>query len=99
MAQQDDDSRIKWGVVIGSVLVAAIVGLSTAVISLGKELAAIGARQMIVLERLDRIENGAVSATSERYRLSDALRDQSKIEAMINKLEARLERIEIRRDR
>ena len=99
MTQPEDDGRIKWGVVIGSILVAAIVGLSTAVISLGKELAAIGARQIIVLERLDRIENGAVAATSERYRLSDALRDQSKAESHMNKLENRIERLEARRDR
>jgi hypothetical protein len=86
-----EEGEIRWPVVISGVALALITGMGAAVVSQGKEIARVEARQMSVLERLDKIESGAVMATNDRYRRSDAERDLAGLEA---RTEKRLERLE-----
>ncbi len=86
-----EDGEIRWPVVISGVVTALMVGMGAAVISQGREISAMDARQRLVLERLDKIENGSVAATSDRYRRSDADRDLSALETRIEK---RLDKLE-----
>ena len=74
-AVRKEDGNINWTTVFGGVVTAAIVGLSAATIDQGREISAMRARQEIVLQRLTALESGTSSATSERYRASDAARD------------------------
>jgi hypothetical protein len=76
-----------WRLVFHSVVTASILGLATATIDQGRDLSAIAARQEIVLQRLAALESGTNSATSERYRASDATRDIARIEARIQRIE------------
>ena len=91
---RDEDGQVKWGVVLGGIIVSAIVGLTTMVISFGRDVAALAARQYALSERVDRIDNGISQATADRYRASDAQRDFGRVEQQMLRLEARIERHE-----
>jgi len=68
---QDEDGNIRWNVILGSVLAGAIIGLSAAVISKGQTIAALEARQYLVMDRVAALENGNSQATNSRFRRED----------------------------
>ena len=82
-----EDGSVNWGVITTSVLTAAIVGIANKVIDLERNVAAHHAEDAAIAsqfkERLHALESGNSAATSERYRASDAARDQSRTDAAI----------------
>ncbi len=88
------EGSINWRNVFGTVVSAAILALAASTIEQGNRISAIHARQEIVLRRLEALETGNATATSERYRASDAARDLARISHDITDLHRRLDRIE-----
>ena len=79
----DENGQIRWNLVAGGIIVASTMACIGFVISMGTNLAAIEARQHIVLERLDRLESSVHPATSKRYTSDDAARDNDLLRTRI----------------
>ena len=96
MVRDAETGEIKWNLIIGGVLTAAILGVAGQVISNGTLVAAIGARQELVLQRLTAIEQNIHPATSKRYTSDDAAHDREIVEKHLTRIEERITRIEDR---
>jgi hypothetical protein len=85
------EGEVGWQRIFAGIITAAIVGLVAATWDQAKEIAAIKASREATIkaygDRIAALENGTTSATSERYRASDAHRDFERIEERIQRLE------------
>ena len=90
---RDDEGAIRGNLVAGGILVAATISIGGIIISMGNLIAAIEARQQMVIARVEQLESSLHPATSKRYTSDDAIRDA---ELMRNRI--RDSRDEARRD-
>jgi hypothetical protein len=95
---QKEDGRVDWYRVI-TVMIAPFVGwLLVTVYDLSREVAAIRASREATIAAYDKriraLEDGTASATSERYRRSDADREHAISNSEIEKLRDRVEKHE-----
>jgi hypothetical protein len=89
----DDEGNIRWPVVVGGIITAAMVGLGAATIHQGQEIAAQTATINLLLQRLQSLESMQLTQANDRYRRSDADRELSSIE---RRLTDRLDAMEAR---
>ena len=95
MVRDAETGEIKWNLIIGGVLTAAILGVAGQVISNGTQIAAIIARQEIVLQRIQAMEQSSHPSTSKRYTSDDAARDREMVEKHLARIEERLTRLDV----
>ena len=88
---RSETGEIQWNVVLSSIMTALMIGLGVTVLEQEKSLAVIKSTLIIHTERLDRIENGQILATNDRYRRSDAEKDFAQLEV---RLERRINKVE-----
>jgi hypothetical protein len=73
---RDDAGELRWPLIIGSIISAGAIAVGGFLVSVGNEVSAIGARQPIIMERLDKLETANHPATTKRYTSDDDARDQ-----------------------
>ena len=83
MVRDAETGEIRWNIVAGGILVAATIAVGGIIISMGNLIAAIEARQQMVISRLEAMESSQHPATSKRYTADDAQRDLELIRTRI----------------
>ena len=98
MIRDGETGEIRWNLVAGGILVAATIAVGGIIISMGNLIAAIEARQHMVISRLEALEVSAHPATSKRYTSDDAVRDAALMRQNIRDMEEhlRLDNVELK---
>ena len=97
MVRDTSTGEIRWPVVIGGIITAGVVGVSSWLISASQDIAYIKARQEMVITKLASIEASSHPATSKRYTSDDAARDQDMMRRELDRLGERIAKLEDRR--
>lgn len=97
MVRNAETGEIRWPVVAGGIITAALVGTGGWIVGLSREVSVLHAKQEMAMMAISRLEASQHPATMKRYTADDADRDRAAVERTIVRMEERILRLEQRR--
>lgn len=94
VVRDDVSGEIRWPVVIGAIIAAGSIATAGWAVGLSNELTYVKARQEIVLQRIQVLEQSQHPSTAKRYTSDDAERDRAHVARELGSMDARVGRLE-----